>query len=257
MDSTNPCFLSLLQCWVDEKHEMARLWAHYLWIFLSEFGSIMLYLILFFYLRRKVAASASLSPGQEQHLRRVRRVTGYMVLYPLAYTILSLPLASGRMAFASGQALSISYYCAAGAMISSSGVVDVILYALTRHSLLVNTQSASYHEQTAESAVATGRRRSHLAATTISAAADRGAGFALRSKDRPSPYYSRHSGGHTFYSGETDSSTENIVKDVELDSMMGKVYQETTIEITHETVSNQEPSSSNASLSPGHGPLGP
>ena len=230
---------------------MARLWAHYLWIFVSEFGSIVLYLILFFYLRRKVATSKSLSPGQEQHLRRVRRVTGYMVLYPLAYTILSLPLAAGRMAFASGRGLSISYYCAAGAMIACSGVADVIMYVLTRRALLLNSQSSSYNEPTAESGGVTGGHRSHVTATTVSATTRRGSGpFGFPRPANQSRYFGGRAGTTTFYTADPDSSTENIVNDVEMSKMMGKVYQETTIEITHEDISNQEESSSsNASIS--------
>ncbi|KAL4928341.1 uncharacterized protein BDV17DRAFT_264785 [Aspergillus undulatus] len=39
-------------CWLSPAHEDERLWGHYLWIFLAEFGTVVLYRLMFFYLRR-------------------------------------------------------------------------------------------------------------------------------------------------------------------------------------------------------------
>jgi hypothetical protein len=55
-----------------------------------------------------------------------------MVLYPIIYVILTLPLAAGRMAAMAGRKLPITYYCVAGALLTSCGWLDTLLYTLTR-----------------------------------------------------------------------------------------------------------------------------
>ncbi|PGH29721.1 hypothetical protein GX50_07535 [[Emmonsia] crescens] len=206
-------------CWIDENFDIDRLWTHYVWIFVSEFGSVVLYMLLFFRLRHQIAQSAVLGRGQKEHLRRLRRVIGYMVLYPIAYIVLSLPLAAGRMATARGDKLSVSYFCTAGAVIASSGFVDVIMYSLTRRALLMDSEPSNidrfYNSQ----------RIGHSHTTTVTA------------ENKPSRLDSsilhRRQLTETDNRGGRDGSTDNIVQPLELNEF-GKVYQQTTIEITTE-----------------------
>ncbi|KAJ5491241.1 hypothetical protein N7539_002808 [Penicillium diatomitis] len=201
-------------CWISEEYEPVRLWTHYIWIFLAEFGTVMLYAIMYMQLRRQIAASAILGNSQLESLKRLRRVVGYMTIYPIVYIILSLPLAAGRMSTANGYAPSITFFCCAGAIITSSGLVDVILYTLTRRNLIIDSepsQDRSYNK------FASSRGRygeNHL--TTITAADPK----------------TRTVVGGTNH--DRDGSTDNIVQPgIEMDNI-GKVYQETTIEITTE-----------------------
>lgn len=101
-------------CWISESYETERLWTHYIWIFLSEFGTVCLYAVMYFQLRRQIAASSILGNNQLDSLKRLRRVVGYMTIYPIVYIVLSLPLAAGRMATASGNTPSITFFCVAG-----------------------------------------------------------------------------------------------------------------------------------------------
>ncbi|PGH03606.1 hypothetical protein AJ79_07335 [Helicocarpus griseus UAMH5409] len=206
-------------CWIDEVYDKDRLWTHYVWIFVSEFGSVVLYMLLFFHIRRRVAQSAALGRGQNEHLRRLKRVIGYMVLYPIAYIVLSLPLAAGRMATATGDTLSVTYFCTAGAVIASSGFVDVIMYTLTRKALLLDSEPSNvdrfYHSHR--------MGQSHI--TTVTA----------ENKLSRMDNNMLHRRGMTEIDTELDcdGSTDNIVQPLEL-SELGKVYQKTTIEITSE-----------------------
>ncbi|OAX78960.1 hypothetical protein ACJ72_06727 [Emergomyces africanus] len=206
-------------CWIDETYDLDRLWTHYLWIFVSEFGSVVLYTVLFFHLRHQIAQSAVLGRGQKEHLRRLRRVIGYMVLYPIAYVVLSLPLAAGRMATARGDKLSVSYFCTAGAVIASSGFVDVIMYTLTRRALLIDSEPSNhdrfYHSQ----------RVGHSHTTTVTAE--------NKSSRLDNSVLHRRQLTETDTRGDRDGSTDNIVQPIELNEL-GKVYQKTTIEITTE-----------------------
>ncbi|KAK0661366.1 hypothetical protein DIS24_g2583 [Lasiodiplodia hormozganensis] len=123
-------------CWASDKYETERLWLHYLWIFIIEFGTVIVYALIFIYLRKQLAHISSAQQRGTQH--KVSQAARYMVLYPLTYVLLTLPLAAGRMATMTGQTLPIAYYCAAGSMMTSCGWVDAALYALTRRVLVSN-----------------------------------------------------------------------------------------------------------------------
>ena len=101
-------------CWINEEYETLRLWTHYIWIFLAEFGTVCLYAIMYFQLRKQIAQSSILGNSQLESLKRLRRVVGYMTIYPVVYIVLSLPLAAGRMASANGNTPSITFFCCAG-----------------------------------------------------------------------------------------------------------------------------------------------
>jgi len=122
-------------CWINSKYEPLRLYTHYLWIFVAEFGSVSLYAIVAFRLRRTINHSAILA---NRNTERMRLVVRCMVIYPIAYIMLSLPIAAGRMAMVRGITPSPVYFCASAAIITSSGIVDVTIYTLTRRKLIMN-----------------------------------------------------------------------------------------------------------------------
>jgi len=63
-----------------------------------------------------------------------------MVAYPVVYVICTLPLASARMASMGGHPPSYSRLCLAGAMITSNGWLDVLLYTLTRRIMVFSDE---------------------------------------------------------------------------------------------------------------------
>jgi hypothetical protein len=63
---------------------------------------------------------------------RLSQAARYMVLYPVIYVVLTLPLATGRMVTMAGRTLPISFYCVAGSFLTSCGWLDTLLYTLTR-----------------------------------------------------------------------------------------------------------------------------
>lgn len=78
-----------------------------------------------------------------------------MVLYPLVYIVLTLPLSAGRMyAMAhNGRHISTTYDIFAGSFLTSCGWVDSLLYTLTRRRLLKDSMPGG--------APGSGSRRSH------------------------------------------------------------------------------------------------
>ncbi|KAF7627584.1 G protein-coupled glucose receptor regulating Gpa2-domain-containing protein [Aspergillus flavus] len=238
-------------CWISEEYEPIRLWTHYIWIFLAEFGTVCLYAIMWFQLRRRIKQSAILGNSQTESLKRLRRVIGYMIIYPVAYIVLSLPLAAGRMATAQGQTPSIAFFCVAGAVITSSGLVDVLLYTLTRRNLILESEPSrdrSYNRF----ASSVNRKTDHL--TTITAAEGKHTRTDISVLRTHRHREDDDEFGHTVREGSTD----NIVQPSGMElAPLGKVYQHTTIEITHEPAYPEAESSdrsSKGSIGDGKGP---
>jgi hypothetical protein len=74
--------------------------------------------------------------------KRVRSIANLMVAYPVVYVICTLPLASARMAAMRGSAHAPSHarLCLAGAMITSNGWLDVLLYTVTRRIMIFSDE---------------------------------------------------------------------------------------------------------------------
>ena len=123
-------------CWASSKYESERLALHYIWIFLVQFGTIILYALIFLHLKRVMLRI--LPASQSTTHAKVDRAAKLMVLFPIAYIFLTLPLSAGRMWTRAhgGENLPTGYALAAGSMIGSCGMVDCLLYTLTRRSLL-------------------------------------------------------------------------------------------------------------------------
>ncbi|KAL2004672.1 hypothetical protein VTN00DRAFT_3200 [Thermoascus crustaceus] len=208
-------------CWINERYETDRLWTHYIWIFLAEFGTVALYAIMFIQLRRRITQSAILGSQHTESLQRLKRVIGYMIIYPFAYVVLSLPLAAGRMATARGNNPSMAYFCVSGALMTCSGFVDVLMYTLTRKNLLIESEPSA--DRSYNNIFSNKRKSNPLTTLTgVDNKATRTDITALRRGSSDSSH------------GGRDGSTDNIVqKGVEL-APMGHVYQHTTIEVTHE-----------------------
>ncbi|KAK5728035.1 hypothetical protein LTR17_012232 [Elasticomyces elasticus] len=137
-------------CWVSSAYENDRLAFHYIWIFLIEFGTIIIYFITFYQLRKKTnqlfrGELENSSARNAATIEAVNRVTKLMTLYPCVYILLTLPLSAGRMWSMAhhGRATSDAFACTAGALLTSCGWVDSLLYTLTRKRLLQDTMPAN------------------------------------------------------------------------------------------------------------------
>ena len=132
-------------CWISSDYEPERLGLHYFWLFLSEFGLIVLYVVTFIHLRKKTRAmfSAENSVANQKSINAVNRITTLMMLYPLVYVVLTLPLSSARMwsMARNGQSPGNVTNCVTGALLASCGWVDCLLYTLTRERLLDQTMN--------------------------------------------------------------------------------------------------------------------
>lgn len=134
-------------CWVSNDYEPERLGLHYFWLFLSEFGLLIIYIITFIKLRRKTAAlfadqrRASNELANKSTVDAVNRITKLMMLYPFFYVLLTLPISACRMWSMAhdGESVSETTQLIVGALLASCGWVDCLLYSLTRKRLLRET----------------------------------------------------------------------------------------------------------------------
>lgn len=124
-------------CWASSQYQMDRLALHYIWVFAVQFGTIITYALVLLHLRKTMNIILPVQRSSKTYAK-VDRAAKLMVLYPFFYIILTLPLSAGRMwSMAHGGAnLPVWYACLAGTLISSCGLVDTLLYALTRRKLL-------------------------------------------------------------------------------------------------------------------------
>jgi hypothetical protein len=127
---------------------------HYAWIFMVEFTTIVIYGLVVFELRKldKRLQLATRGIYISTHSGALlRQHCAMAIVYPVAYTILTLPLAVCRMvAFNQNIHVPAIAMCSVGIIITSCGWVDSILYVLGRKSLFRNLTAPqdSAHELT-------------------------------------------------------------------------------------------------------------
>jgi hypothetical protein len=123
-------------CWVNSKYGTLRLWLHYFWIFTFEFGTVIIYVTMFVGIRFRIRSNFYKGPDQ---IKQARSAMKLMVVYPIIYVICTLPLATLRMISMTSKLqhpIPYGWFCFAGAMITSNGWLDVLLYSMTRRILL-------------------------------------------------------------------------------------------------------------------------
>ncbi|KAF7901739.1 uncharacterized protein EAF01_007038 [Botrytis porri] len=156
-------------CWIGDQYQDERLWLHYFWIFGAMFGTILIYACIFIYISHQ---SRSAPPGNQAS--NCHGAQPLMILYPLIYTICTIPLAAGRIAALAGTEVSLSYFCVAGSMIACNGWLDVLLYASTRAEI-VFSEYAPGEETGLETFAFMGKGHSLGTTTTIEAGGLKGA----------------------------------------------------------------------------------
>ncbi|TLD24709.1 integral membrane protein-like protein [Venturia nashicola] len=118
-------------CWLNVKYQPIRIWLHYAWIFFFEIGIVAVYLTTIYALGRRIKKNFYRSA---ERTRNARDAAYLMTFYPIIYVVCTLPLAMLRTFSMVHPDVKIhgAWYCFAGAMTTSNGWCDVLLYSLTR-----------------------------------------------------------------------------------------------------------------------------
>ena len=123
-------------CWISQEYESLRLGTLYIWIFLTESLCIIIYGALWFKLSKVRKNIHMMNNSDTISDYKIKRAAMLMALYPLVYVMLTLPLASTRMALYAHKPVPNWVYIMDGCMQASCGYVDCILYVFTRRALL-------------------------------------------------------------------------------------------------------------------------
>lgn len=126
-------------CWMNSRYHRLRLWLHYFWIFVFEFGTVMLYILT--YVTVKCRIKNNFYTADSSQAKHARSVAKLMIVYPIVYVICTLPLATLRMvSMTTSKNIGFGWFAFAGAMITSNGWLDVLLYAFTRRIMLFSDE---------------------------------------------------------------------------------------------------------------------
>lgn len=156
-------------CWINKEYESVRLFTHYLYVFICLALTSIIYTWIFLHLRRsrrkeataemarKIFKPTTTTDPRETSIdgRRDQTLAGEdkanattmhghggstynsaFLIYPLIYVVCTAPLAVGRIATMSNAQLPVTYFCAAGALISLNGFLDTVLWGLTRREIV-------------------------------------------------------------------------------------------------------------------------
>lgn len=121
-------------CWIQEKYMDERIWFHYLWILAVEFGTLLIYSLMFVVLWRRVRSFFYADSDVSQI--RAESAARSVIAYPIVYVLCTLPAVVGRLRIIAGEKVGFAEFSVIGVMLCSNGWLDVLVYSLTRKSLI-------------------------------------------------------------------------------------------------------------------------
>jgi len=132
-------------CWISNSYETSHITLDYMFMFSSAVVTFILYGLIFLNLRGNVFASGwrihvrfprdaarAASRGVDDHAMRVAR---QMLLYPVAYTVMILPIGVCRFMEWAGHDVPFAATIFSDAIYLTSGIINVFLFAVTRRIL--------------------------------------------------------------------------------------------------------------------------
>ncbi|KAJ7268492.1 hypothetical protein C8J57DRAFT_1325285 [Mycena rebaudengoi] len=134
-------------CWITPSYVIERATLDYMFMFMAGTGSFVLYTLVFLRLRGNIVASGrkvtfrktSSNNGSQgigkQVDSRTMSVAKKMLLYPVAYTIVILPIAAARFSDWAGNDVPFEVTMFSDVVFLLSGVVNVTLFTCTRRLL--------------------------------------------------------------------------------------------------------------------------
>ncbi|KAF7315258.1 Git3 domain-containing protein [Mycena indigotica] len=131
-------------CWISPGWPGARIGLDYLFMFMAAFFSFILYMLIFLRMRGNIIVegrrvSFRLKKIDQWRGKRFENqaltIARQMLLYPIAYTILILPIAASRFSSFSGDDVPFGVTVFSAAVFLLSGIVNVTLFCATRRIL--------------------------------------------------------------------------------------------------------------------------
>jgi len=133
-------------CWISEEYEAERVTLDYMIMWSSAFFSFILYTLVFLRLRGNIVVSgwrvrfrrrqsSGLATFRSQSSDKLLGIARQMLLYPIAYTVLILPIAAARFTSWSGREVPFEATIFCDTIFLLMGAVNVVLFTTTRRVL--------------------------------------------------------------------------------------------------------------------------
>ncbi|KAF9020464.1 hypothetical protein BDZ89DRAFT_1138632 [Hymenopellis radicata] len=134
-------------CWISPGYESERVTLDYMFMFISAIVSFVLYTLIFLRLRGNLYFNQWRPSFRWKSIARVGNwratdsdnqaavIAKHMILYPIAYTVVFLPVAVTRLSAFSGHIVSLEITIFSSTLYLLSGTVNVVLFASARNIL--------------------------------------------------------------------------------------------------------------------------
>ncbi|CAE7200361.1 unnamed protein product, partial [Rhizoctonia solani] len=120
-------------CWISGKYKAQRFGAEYVWLWISGFGSILLYIPLFLIMRGNIMWDPIIGwKSLRWSWRKDDIGVNSLIWYPLTYTITVLPVSIVRWISFNGGHVDAAVVFVAASIFNLSGLVNVGLILFTR-----------------------------------------------------------------------------------------------------------------------------
>jgi len=135
-------------CWISPEYPASRITLDYMFMFIAALLSFILYTMIFLRMRGNLVVegihisfrrTGTAWRGKEYSANQALAIAKQMLLYPVAYTILILPIAAARFSTFAGAEVPMAVTIFADAVFLLSGVVNVVLFTTTRRILPVDS----------------------------------------------------------------------------------------------------------------------
>jgi len=137
-------------CWIGPKYKGERIAGEYIWLWMALFASMIMYIPLYFWMKGHLSTDPEkwykfrLSESDEGY--QLRQAAFGMLLYPLAYSFVVLPLSIARWSLFSHKDVSPAATFFAVTIYNLSGAVNVLLFLIVRPQLLLFPSPEDFSE---------------------------------------------------------------------------------------------------------------
>ncbi|KAA1119245.1 hypothetical protein PGT21_018781 [Puccinia graminis f. sp. tritici] len=129
-------------CWISSAYPWQRLCLHYVWLFFAGAASAVTYALIFWNVRRRLRTQyAQTSYDRSVEETSMENAAKKMLVYPLCYLLLMLPLGIDRITAIFGRTWSLDVQIACGVIFTLVGLVDSVVFCWTRNIFAIRARS--------------------------------------------------------------------------------------------------------------------
>ncbi|KAH9176402.1 hypothetical protein EDB89DRAFT_1903194 [Lactarius sanguifluus] len=144
-------------CWISPEYKLERLAGEYVWMWIALFASVIMYLPLYFWTKGRLSVNPEKwykfhlgkSNGEYREYPQRQAALG-MLCYPLAYSLMVLPLTIARWSLFDYKKVSSAATFFGVVMFNLSGTINVLLFLIVRPRLLLFSPPEEFSEPDVE-----------------------------------------------------------------------------------------------------------